>query len=46
MTKIEMKNTSILETTRVLVNKPYILGIIDYENNSILFLGSIFNPNE
>lgn len=46
MTKIEMKNTSILETTRVLVNKPYILGIIDYESNSILFLGSIFNPNE
>lgn len=46
MTKVEMKNTSILDTVRVLVNKPYILGIIDYESNSILFLGNIFNPNE
>ena len=45
MTKVEIKNTAIMDTIMLTINKPYILGIIDYDTNSILFIGSVFNPN-
>lgn len=47
MTKVEMRLESAPMSDYVMiVDKPYLIGIIDNKSGALLFLGSIYNPSE